>query len=88
MLRKGTENKYESPFSGPHEILAVNMNGTVCLQIGSVIDTINIRRIQPYVETPDPIMGASAICDFPRGKDVNEIKAIHSQSYLRFSQEI
>ena len=29
-----------------------------------------------------------AICNFPRGKDVIEIKAIHSQSYLRFSQEI
>ena len=58
MLCKGTENKYESPFSGPHEILAVNMNGgTVHLQIGSVIDTINIHRIQPYVETPDPIHG-------------------------------
>jgi hypothetical protein len=57
MLRKGTEYKYETPFSGPHEILQVNMNGTVRLQVGSVTDTINIRRIQPYVETPDPIHG-------------------------------
>jgi hypothetical protein len=57
MLCKGTEYKYETPFSGPHEILQVNMNGTVHLQVGSVTDMINIRRIQPYVETPDSIHG-------------------------------
>jgi hypothetical protein len=57
MLRKGTEYKYESPFSGPHQILQVNTNGTVRLQVGSVTDTINIRRIQPYIETPDSIHG-------------------------------
>ena len=57
MLRKGTEYKYESPFSGPHEILQVNTNGTVSLQVGAVTDTINIRRIHPYIETPDPIHG-------------------------------
>ena len=50
MLRKGTENKYEAPFSGPHTILQVNTNGTVRLRIGSVTDTINIRRIEPYKE--------------------------------------
>ena len=57
MMRKGTEYKYESPFSGPYEILQVNMNGTVCLQIGAGTDTINIRRMQPYVDTPDPSHG-------------------------------
>ena len=57
MLRKGTENKYEGPNSGPHEILQVNMNGTVRLQVGAVTDTINIRRLTPYIDTPDPIHG-------------------------------
>ena len=57
MLRKGTENKYEGPNSGPHEILQVNMNGTVRLQVGAVTDTINIRCLTPYIDTPDPIHG-------------------------------
>ena len=57
MLRKGTENKYEAPFSGPHQILKVNTNGTVRLRVGSVTDTINIRRIIPYNESPDSIHG-------------------------------
>jgi hypothetical protein len=43
MLHKGTEYKYESPYSGPHEILQVNTNGTVRLQVGAVTDTINIH---------------------------------------------
>jgi hypothetical protein len=51
MLRKGTEHKYESPYSGPHTILKVNTNGTVRLRVGSVTDTINIRRIEPYKAT-------------------------------------
>jgi len=48
MLRKGTENKYEQPYSGPHTIIEVNNNGTVRLQMGAVTDTINIRRIEPF----------------------------------------
>ena len=57
MLRKGTENKYEAPFSGPHNILKVNTNGTVRLRVGSVTDTVNIRRIEPYKEVSDSIHG-------------------------------
>jgi len=57
MLRKGTENKYEQPYSGPHSILQVNTNGTVRLQIGAVADTVNIRRIEPYNVAPDSIHG-------------------------------
>ena len=45
MLQRGTKNKYEAPFSGPHKILKVNTNGTVRLPVGSVTDTINIRCI-------------------------------------------
>jgi hypothetical protein len=48
MLRRGTENKYETPYSGPHTILDVFMNGTVRLQQGAVIDTVNIRRLDPF----------------------------------------
>jgi len=57
MLRKGTENKYEAPYSGPHTILQVNTNGTVRLRVGSVTDTINIRRIEPYKEATGSIHG-------------------------------
>jgi hypothetical protein len=57
MLRKGTENKYEAPFSGPHKILKVNTNGTVRFRVGSVTDTVNICRIDPYKEVSDSIHG-------------------------------
>ena len=50
LLRRGTENKMEAPFSGPHEILQVNDNGTVRMLVGSVEDTYNIRWIKPYKE--------------------------------------
>ena len=43
MLQKGSENKYEQPYSGPHTILHVGKNGIVCLQIGAIIDTVNIQ---------------------------------------------
>jgi hypothetical protein len=57
MLRKGTENKYEAPFSGPqHKILKVNTNGSVCLHVGSVNDMVNIRRIEPYKEVSGSIL--------------------------------
>jgi hypothetical protein len=52
MLKIGTENKYETPYKGPYKILTVNTNGTVCLQMGAVIDTVNIRRLQPFCKEP------------------------------------
>jgi hypothetical protein len=48
MLRVGTENKYETPYSGPHTILKVHTNGTVRLQMGAVTDTVNIPRLIPF----------------------------------------
>jgi hypothetical protein len=33
MLHKGTKYKYEAPYSGPHTILQVNINGTVRLML-------------------------------------------------------
>ena len=38
----------KNPFSGPHKILQVNDNGTLRIQRGRVINTINIRLARPY----------------------------------------
>jgi hypothetical protein len=64
MWRKGTENKYEAPFSGRHKILKVNTNGTICLRVGSIPDTVSHTK-----KYQTPFMGASAICDFLRRED-------------------
>ena len=52
LLKRGKENKYESPYQGPYCILQVNDNGTVCLKVGAVEDTINIRRLMPFTSAP------------------------------------
>ena len=52
LLKRGTENKYESPYQGPYCILQVNDNGTVRLKVGAVEDTINIRRLTPFTSAP------------------------------------
>ena len=57
MLKIGTENKYEQPFSGPHKVLQVNNNGTVHLLTGAVSDTVNIRQIEPFKEASSSIHG-------------------------------
>jgi hypothetical protein len=45
------ESKFsEEPWKGPFTIVQVNDNGTVCLRMGKIIDTINIRNIKPYKE--------------------------------------
>ena len=48
LLARGNENKYESPYQGPFEVLKVNDNGTVRLTVNAVTDSYNIRRIIPY----------------------------------------
>ena len=50
VLRRGDDYKYETPYTGPHTITEVRNNGTVRLQKGAVIETINIRRLQPFHE--------------------------------------
>jgi hypothetical protein len=60
MLRKGTEYKYEPPYSGPHTILQVNTNGTVRLRVGSVTDNDKYSSYRTHKETPDPPWGESA----------------------------
>jgi hypothetical protein len=42
MLENNRANKYEQPYSGPYYITQVNTNGTVCLKINAVTDTVNI----------------------------------------------
>ena len=53
LLKRGTENKYESPYQGPFNILKINDNGTVRLRVKSVEDTYNIRRLVPYHSRTD-----------------------------------
>ena len=63
MLENHHANKYEQPYKGPYLVMQVNTNGTVCLKIGAVMDTVNIRNIHPYKRhCPALIMGASAVC--------------------------
>ena len=67
MLCTGTKNKYERPSYGPHTILQVNINRTVRLQMGAVTDTVNIRRLTPYVAL-NTNHGGSAICHQAQGE--------------------
>ena len=48
MLENHHVNKYEQPYKGPYFVMQVNTNGTVHLNIGAVMDTMNIRCIHPY----------------------------------------
>jgi hypothetical protein len=66
MLRIGTENKQERPYSGPHSITQVNTNGTVRLRMGAVIDTVNIRRLTPFKDKMNTIRGGE--CNMRRSK--------------------
>ena len=63
LLKRGTENKYESPFEGPYSILKVHDNGTLRLQRGAVSDTVNIRRVTPFFEPRDSSHGGE--CNRP-----------------------
>ena len=51
LVKRGTENKYESLYKGSYNILKVNDNGTVCLRVGAVEDNYNIKRLTPYTAT-------------------------------------
>jgi hypothetical protein len=53
LIQRGTENKYETPYQGAFTITQVNENGTVRMIIKNVEDTINIRRLTPYLGTDD-----------------------------------
>ena len=48
MLENHHANKYEQPYKGPYLVTQINTNGTVCLKIGAVTDTVNIRHSHPF----------------------------------------
>jgi len=52
LLLDRAENKYEAPYQGPFCIQQVYDNSTVCLKVGAVKDTYNIRRLTPYTSAP------------------------------------
>ena len=53
LIRRGTENKYETPYNGPYAITKVNENGTVRIRVENVKVTYNIRRKTSYIATDD-----------------------------------
>ena len=53
LIKRGNENKYETPYQGPYTITSVNENGTVRMLIKNVEDTVNIRRLTPYIGADD-----------------------------------
>src|SRR5688500_11438000 len=63
LLQQGAENKYKTPYKGPFSILQVNDNGTVCMKVGAVDDTYNIRRSTPYIAADAPDHGR--VCNMP-----------------------
>ena len=66
LLRTGTENKYEQPYSGPHTVLQVHSNGTLHIQKGAVAETVNIRRVTPY--TDSDVFDQRGGCNMRRSK--------------------
>jgi len=65
LLEKHKANKMEQPYEGPYKILQVNTNGTVRLQMGPVLETVNIRRLQPY---KSPMSDCGGECNMRRSK--------------------
>src|SRR5210317_1943070 len=53
LLARRNKNKYKAPYDGPFTILRVFDNGTVCLKVKNVVDTYNIRRLEPYIENTE-----------------------------------
>jgi hypothetical protein len=51
LIKRGTDNKYKTPYQGPYTITQVVENGTVQMMIKNDGDTINIRRLTPYLNT-------------------------------------
>ena len=50
-VKDTTKAKYaKNPYKGPYHIVQVNDNGTVHLDMGHLIEVVNIRNIKPYKE--------------------------------------
>ncbi len=74
LLKRGTENKYEAPNSGPHTILQVYDNGTVQMKVGSVTDIYNIRRLIPYIDPHSPDHGGECSMRVSRARRAKKSK--------------
>jgi len=48
--RPGKLRKLSTPRQGPYEVVEVGTNGTLKIMKGAVIQTVNIRRVTPYLE--------------------------------------
>ena len=49
LMKNDSNTKYgKDPYSGPYEIVRVNDDGTLRIQKGAMLDTVNIRNIHPY----------------------------------------
>jgi hypothetical protein len=72
LLKRGTENKYETPYQGPFTITQVNENGTVQMMIKNVEDTINIRQLTPYLGTDDIPHGGECSMQNSRVRRANQ----------------
>ena len=82
MLENHCANKYEQLYKGPYLVMQVNTNGTVCLKIGAVMDTMNIRHIHPYKRHhPALIMGVSAVCTVATEQNKHEYQ-IHNDEHM------
>jgi hypothetical protein len=51
--------KLARPTEGPYRIVRVHSNGTVVIQRGSYCETINIRRLKPYISAALPNHGGT-----------------------------
>jgi transposase InsO family protein len=59
LTRPGIRPKLSTPRTGPHSVLRVHENGTVKIRRGHIEETVNIRRLTPYVEPT--VMEANAL---------------------------
>ncbi len=50
VTKPGIIPKLSAPRTGPHEVLAVYLNGTVQIKRGVIHERVNIRRLTPYFE--------------------------------------
>jgi hypothetical protein len=76
MLKIGNEHKYETPYKGTYTIQTFNTNGTVRLQMGAVIDTVNIRRLRPVRKKPGANRGGE--CSMRTSRRANKRRKLNN----------
>ena len=50
LLIRHDARKYERPYDGPYRVKKVNTNGTLLIERGKILETVNIRRLKPFKE--------------------------------------